>query len=228
MANRRLVEAINENRILYDSNPDLSAYGGHSNRVLVKPAYSRYSYQQSKTPLKHTNNKDQTRNFVCEHNNKQQNSERSERVLERIVVTDINSVSYKIPDSIQIQEYSSMETSIVSSKGRTSNNNVQQADVDVVGGRGDGNRKAKRNKNMYKVMKRKFRRWKKKMKKNGEETIARHTSFNLFCFKRRQGSQSPYQICKLADDEDGIIKSECKLIKNCPIYNHNFNILFSP
>jgi hypothetical protein len=138
MAHRRLVEAINDNRILYDSNPQLIGYGRHNrcakhnSRVLVGPGYSRYSYQRRRdTPLPPANNRYQSRNNASEHddqNDKQKNEDTSERVLQRIVVTHLNSVSYKIPTDIQIKEHTSMGPLIDSGKNETNENAKQQID----------------------------------------------------------------------------------------------------
>ena len=251
MAHRRLIEAINESRILYDSDPDLIGYGRHNSRAVIRPAYSRYSYdRRDPPPFQHKNNSIQARNYVGHGNDddhKQQIGGKTEKVLERLVVTDVNSVSRKVSsedeqDNIQDDDKRGCGTH---QKGKqksrsllklgksekvferlviTDANSVSHKDLQVQGKRlsvvssedniqDDDKRgcetrqKGKRSKNMYKILKKKFRRWKKKMKRNGEETIARHTSFNLFCFRRKQKPRSPYQLCNLENDESGSSES---------------------
>jgi len=82
---------------------------------------------------------------------------------------------------------------------------------------------------MYKNLKKKFRRWKKRMKKNGEETIARYTSFNLFCFKKRKKrTESPSYETYVVKDEDGksdspITASKYKCLSGFNIKNYFLN-----
>lgn len=109
MAHRRLVEAINENRVLYDSNPKLISYGRQKrwdrHNRLLRPAFSRDSCRRRGTPLIQAS-RDQTISNTNKHSQQPLNEgESSERVLQRIVVTQLNSVSYKLPEYVQIQEH---------------------------------------------------------------------------------------------------------------------------
>ena len=120
MAHRRLVEAINENRILYDSNPKLVSYGRQQrwdrHNRLIRPAFSRESRRRRGTPLMQASRNRKINNTTNEHPHQQplNVSESSERVLQSIVVTQLNSVSYKLLEHGQIHEHEFVGQSIQS------------------------------------------------------------------------------------------------------------------